>query len=69
MLNPVKNIFSKIESSVRSQLARRLNSEQDIELKDLTDEAMDQIAEDDCIYYTGDMLHNIALTFERHVFE
>ncbi|KAI5152433.1 hypothetical protein ENBRE01_2827 [Enteropsectra breve] len=69
MLNPVEIIFSKIKCSVKSQLARRLNSEQEIELKDLIDEAVDQITEDDCINYIMHMLHNIALALERHVFE
>ncbi|KAI5151670.1 hypothetical protein ENBRE01_2300 [Enteropsectra breve] len=47
MLNPVVNIFSKTKSLIRSQLAIRLNSAHDIELKEMIEEAVDRITEVD----------------------
>ncbi|KAI5154122.1 hypothetical protein ENBRE01_3304, partial [Enteropsectra breve] len=69
MLNPVENIFSKIKCLIRSQLAIRFSSKNDIELAGLIDDAVRAISEEDCINYIMHMLHNIALAIEKHIFE
>ncbi|KAI5151647.1 hypothetical protein ENBRE01_2283 [Enteropsectra breve] len=69
MLNPVENIFSKIKSLVRTQLALRYNTDNDIELQKLIDIAVSAITEEDCISYIMHMMHNIALAIEKFTFE
>lgn len=67
MLNPIEQIFSKIKLCVRSKLASAIGT--DVNLVLFINEAVLTVIPENCVNYVMNMLNNLSLAANRHIFQ